>query len=183
MIEYLPLILTGIGLIVAVIYYTLTLRNATKTRQTQMFMQLYNTRIEERNADRFWRVMRLEWKDFDDYVEKYSIKADTTENAPRDLSAELAYYDGLGILLRKNMVDWDIMYELMGLRSIMLWFKVETIVKGMREAVGFMASGHDLAMNFEYLANEMIEMKKEKGVVLPVYWLHPTSSLHLTLNP
>ena len=48
----------------------------------------------------------------------------------------------------------------MGLRSIMLWFKLETIVKGFREADGVMSAEHDFATNFEYLANEMIKKRK-----------------------
>ena len=142
MVDYqtISIVLTGIGMIIALTYYALQIRNQNKTRQTQMFMQLYNTRYEEKNANRFWRVMRLEWEDFDDYVEKYSVLADPQEGVITDVSAEFAYYDGLGILLKQNMVDRNTMYELMGLRSIMLWFKLETIVKGFREADGVMSA-------------------------------------------
>jgi hypothetical protein len=48
-IEYLPIVLTGIGIIVSILYYTSVLRNANKTqqqqldtRQAQLFMQMYN---------------------------------------------------------------------------------------------------------------------------------------------
>ena len=48
MIEYLPLVLTGIGITVSILYYTSVLRNANKTQQMQletrqaaMFMKLY----------------------------------------------------------------------------------------------------------------------------------------------
>jgi hypothetical protein len=71
----------------------------------------------------------------------------------------------------------------MGLRSIMLWFKLETIVKGFREADGVMSAEHDFATNFEYLANEMIKIRKENNVKLPDYWLHPKSRLRKELNP
>ena len=138
-------------------------------------MQLYNTRIDKKNADRFWRIISLSWDDFDDYVEKYSVE--NTLEVASDLASEIAYYDGLGILLKQKMVDRNTMYELMGLRSIMLWFKFETIFKGMRAADGLMTAGEDFAANFEYLVDEMIKMKQEKGVKLPTFWLHPTSTL------
>ena len=42
MIEFLPLVLTGLSITASIIYYSNTLANATKTRQTQLFMSLYD---------------------------------------------------------------------------------------------------------------------------------------------
>jgi hypothetical protein len=38
MIDYLPLILTGIGIIASILYYASVLRNANTTRQAQLYM-------------------------------------------------------------------------------------------------------------------------------------------------
>ncbi len=40
--QTLSLVLTGIGLIIALIYYTLTLRNTNRTRQADMLMRLHS---------------------------------------------------------------------------------------------------------------------------------------------
>jgi hypothetical protein len=56
---------------------------------------------------------------------------------------------------------------------LLVWFKWETVIKGIREGV----LGEDWLENFEYLANEMIKMRQERGQKLPVELLHPTSEL------
>jgi len=39
--EFLAIILTGLGLTASITYYAMVLRNANKTRQTQLFMNLF----------------------------------------------------------------------------------------------------------------------------------------------
>ena len=41
MIDYLPLVLTGIGIMASILYYSLTLRNSNNIRQSQLFMQAH----------------------------------------------------------------------------------------------------------------------------------------------
>jgi hypothetical protein len=78
MIDYLPLVLTGIGIIVAIVYYTLTLRNANKTqelqletRQAQLFMQIFNRQYDIDQRKSIYLAQNIEYKDFDDFIEKY----------------------------------------------------------------------------------------------------------------
>ena len=70
MIEYLPLVLTGFGIIASILYYSNVLRNADQTRKTQMFMQLHQSKYQQNGLESIFRLMNLEWEDYDDYMKK-----------------------------------------------------------------------------------------------------------------
>ncbi len=103
MIESIPYVLTGIGIIVSILYYTSVLRNANKTRQTQLFMQLFDRMASEENRLRSMQILQLDFTGYDDYEEKYNM-----ENNPEIVSKVLHVWNelnGMGFLLRKGLVD------------------------------------------------------------------------------
>ena len=56
----------------------------------------------------------------------------------------------------------------------MLWFKFEAVIKRLREQ----RVGPEYLEDFEYLDNEMIRIRKEKGYkLLEAGYLHPSSTL------
>ena len=88
MIETLAFVLTGISLAASIIYYANILNNAnktrelqlkaqelaTETRQTQVFMQVF----QELNSEKRWKEYLetryiTEWDDYDDFQEKYGL--------------------------------------------------------------------------------------------------------------
>jgi hypothetical protein len=94
MIEYLPLILTGIGIMASILYYSMTLRNSNKTRRAQLFMQVHARFQNPEFTKMCNEVMNREWSNIDDYWEKYLSKGwdDTI------LSVQ-SYYEGIGVTL------------------------------------------------------------------------------------
>jgi len=173
--EFLAIILTGIGLIASILYYTFTLQNANKTRQAQLFSQIYQARYNQDYIQRWWEIMSWDWKDFDDYYSKYGGFDVDPEIAAVSI-AQFSYYDGLGLLVKNRMVDVETVFQLMSAPIISLWFKCETVIKGMRVMEN--GPGMNYMDSFEFLANEMIRMRLEKGISLPTFVLHPTSTLH-----
>ena len=85
-------------------------------------------------------------------------------------------YDGIGMLVQDNMIDIETVFRMMYQAIVMVWYKYETIIKGIREMEN--GPGPNYYENFEYIANNLIKMRKEKGLSLPINWLHPTSTLH-----
>ena len=71
MIEFLPLVLTGLGLTASIVYYASVLRNQNKTRQTQLFLQFYNRLTDKQFFEEYKNLLNQEWDDFDDNLEKY----------------------------------------------------------------------------------------------------------------
>jgi hypothetical protein len=84
MLEYLPIVLTGIGLTASILYYSTILRNANKTqkmqqdtRNAQFFMQFANAFHNASRLNYWIKIMDWEWDDFTDFERKYG-----SENHP-----------------------------------------------------------------------------------------------------
>ena len=171
MIESIPLILTGIGIIVSILYYTSVLKNAQKARRTEMFLQLYQERFNIEGMKNFWKILALEWTTFEEYLKTYGPDADPDTAAMTQ--TQWNYYDGVGIMVKDGLVGVDTVFRLMSMSILMVWFKFETVIKGIREESGNTVLGE----NFEYLADIMLRMRKKRGLSIPYKRLHPTSRL------
>ena len=94
MIEYLPLVLTGLGLTASIIYYAKVLENANKTRalqlkaqeetletrKTQLYMSLYAVIQSHDFGTRLYTVLNWEWDNFNDFESKYGLFSNNPEN-------------------------------------------------------------------------------------------------------
>lgn len=164
--EFLAITLTGLGLIASILYYTFTLQNANKTqrqqletRQTQLFMDLFQTVTTVEFNQRYQEMLGAEWTDYEDYLEKYGpIK--NPEAAARRFST-WQVYNGIGFLVMENYVDIEKVELLFGGSGpLMLWNKWEPIILELRlrlESPTFM-------VGFEHLANSLEERRTRRGV-------------------
>jgi hypothetical protein len=137
MVDYtaLSIVLTGIGIIGAIVYYTLTLRNATKTRQAQLFMQIYNrfnTRefVEQMNYLRFkWSIPQLddvsEFMTSEEYQEDYNIVAST-----------VYFFEGVGVLVNKGLIDVELVDDLMSGPLTHIWERMLPLTDSIRGVLG-----------------------------------------------
>ena len=101
--EFLAIILTGLGLSVSITYYAMVLRNANKTRQTQLFMNLY-TQIRSKEFVRDTRELSSwQWNDFSDFREKFGSRADKEANTLFHSTAN--FFDGIGVLVAHKEIN------------------------------------------------------------------------------
>jgi len=113
MVDYgtLSIVLTGIGIIVAISYYTLTLRNANRTRQAQLFMQLYDRWVDVEFKQLQREVSEMSWVDYDDYLRKYGPQSNPEAN---DKTRSLgAYFEGIGVLVNRRLIEASMVDDLM----------------------------------------------------------------------
>ena len=179
----LPIILQivqTVGILVGIIYYITIMRNQQKSQQIQMLQRLHETKYDVEGLQHYFELMALKWDTFNEYYQKYG--AQNNPQVTSIMESQMSYYEGLGVLVKNNVVDLDALYEIIGSRIIGYWFKFETVIKGLRQVVEF-GPGSEYALNFEYLANEMINIRKQKGSTFPVHRLHPTSTLLKDFNP
>ena len=157
-IENLPLILTGIGLTASIVYYASVLRNQNKTRQTQMLMELYAVYRDPEFAKAWGEIMDQEYADFDDYWQKYG--SDTNREAWNTWQSVARLFNGIGVLVKNDMVGIELVEELMGVVIVVSWSKMSPIVYGFREFVNdqehtrYLGTYQSLA-GFEYLYFEL----------------------------
>ena len=163
MIESIPYILTGIGIIVSILYYTSVLRNTNRTqkqqletRQTQLFMNIYNTSSSKQYLKDRERMMHSwEYEDLDDFYRKYGL--DTNPEEASVWAMFLHHYEGIAVLVKRGLIDSDLVYDLMYDSIAGFWNKFEPIIVAIREEYS-PKTFEDL----EYLKNEMLRLKKQE---------------------
>jgi len=163
-VETISIVFTGLSVSLAAFYYISTLRNAQRNRQLQLEtrqldlymkwqMELTKPDVMKNLND----VFALEWQDFNDFRRKY----DHTIN-PEDSSKRLStwyYFNSLGYLLSRGMIDSDSVHEMVGVQMLGHWIKFEPIIQGYRKLHG----RPELWMWFEHLADEMKKVRERKG--------------------
>jgi hypothetical protein len=146
------------GVIAGFSYYVMVVRNQKETRQAQLFMQLFQTYVTKEWMTDNWELMTMEWDDLKDFFDKYDSSVDIDNFAKRYRS--WFFLDGIGLLLKKGLVDKEMVYHLMGgYWGIWLWEKFEDVIRFSREYNNL----PELAVWFEYLAQEMAKMRVERG--------------------
>ena len=149
----------------AIIYYTLTLRNANKTqqlqletRQTQLFMQLYEQLNSEESMISWAELVNQEIPDYDEYLLKYDSSVNPAHYAKR---AHLWYtFHAIGELLRMGTIEPDLVHRLqLAPMVIIMWEKWEHIIREIRVR----ENAPEINEGFEYLYNELKRIRSEKG--------------------
>ena len=167
MIDYLPIVLTGIGIIVSILYYTSVLKNANKTqelqlkaqeqavetRQAQIFMGIYNTWRSPQFRESFIKLNSREWSDFQDWQSKYQPIQNPEEGTYE--ATVFTFYDGVGVFVRRGLIDIDLVDELLSNSFISLWERFRDIIYSIRE----FNNSPRMYQNVEYLYNELMKLR------------------------
>jgi hypothetical protein len=150
-------------LLVGVVLALQQLRDIKETRQTELETRQIETYLEwmRRVQNKEWMmawvdVMNQEWEDYDEYVEKYGRR--TNPEAYSNYIVTLQFYECLGLLVRRKIVDVDLVYEhIGGLATIQTWEKVGPLLKESRER-----SKRPIQFDsFEYLYNELKKLEQQ----------------------
>jgi hypothetical protein len=154
-----------VSLIIGVVYYIFIMRNSQKnqqmqleTRQSQLFMQLFQHHIDKERWKDAWTLTEMEWDDFDDFARKYDSSVNIENFALR--YSHWYFWDGMGLLLKKGLVDREMIFYLMGGYGVVWdWEKFGSVIKEIRNRINL----PDFCVWFEYLALEMMKVAEEKG--------------------
>ena len=109
----------------------------------------------------------MQWDGVEDFYEKYDSSVNV-ENFTKRFRAWF-FLDGVGLLLKKRLIDKDMVYYLMGgYLGNWLWEKFGDVIKYQRDVNNI----PELCVWFEYLANELTKMKTEQGgtIFIPEAW-------------
>jgi hypothetical protein len=142
------------GVLAGVIYYVLEIRHQSRLRQTESVIKLspwFNMNARE-VQEAITQVCSIEYEDYADYLERYSGK-------PEHMTLKILgnYFEGMGILVYRKLVETGIVYDFWGDIIQSSWEKTEPLVAGMRKDSG------DLNMFrfWEYLYHEMKKRKQK----------------------
>ena len=141
-------VVAAISVIVGVIFAIFQMRDTAKTRQTELIIQL-NPALKVTMAEvieNLSKIWNLEFKDYQDYLENYGDPL-----SDQAVHAITGYYDGMGFLLHKQLIDIETIEYILSGSSTGVWEKLQPIIEGMRTQYNM----PELSKWFEYLNNEL----------------------------
>ena len=145
-------VIAAASVVVGVIMTILQLRDISKARHFGLILQFNPGFQADRHEIReAWsKVWRLEFKDYTDFVRKYGdVFGDGKEVLA--VGTMSTYYQGVGFLLHKRLIDRSIVEAIVGDSASIAWEKLEPVWEGVRKQYNMPKT-----MNwFEYLYNEM----------------------------
>ena len=144
-VETILTLLQTVSIMVGIAYYILNIQNnqrnqalslraqeqALETRQTQIFMDLYKTiASKEFMMDLEHILFNMDFKDREDYYKKFGSDVNPVEHSKVDFM--LSYYQGIGLLVRRKLIDPELVYRLMRYGIIAFWDKIKPVVEADR---------------------------------------------------
>jgi phosphomannomutase len=147
------------GVMVGVVYYILEMRHQSKVRQTDLVMRLYSIYGSPEFQEAWARTSYLEFeklKNLEDFEKKFPAVEERIA-VGRDLQSQAIFFEGIGVLLHKKLIDIELVDDLLSTSILYFWNKAEPIVKIMRE----INKRPQVFEWFEYLYNEMKKREQQ----------------------
>jgi len=151
-------VLPLLGIAVSILYYAMVLRNSNRTRAAQLFMSLHNEMVKVEGMVRFLDTMYMEWDDYADFERKYG-----SDNNPKAYAQRLSLWNSFnnyGVLLKKGLIDPEMIYDAAGAVIIMSWEKWQPIIIEQRARY----FGPNYFEHWEHLATIMRSTQKRRGI-------------------
>jgi hypothetical protein len=148
-------IVTIFGVLAGFSYYVLTVRNSQKiqmmtleTRQAQLFMQ---------DSELIKKQIEFETWEWDDY--EYWERKDESNVDALSLRASIGmFYEGIGVLIKRELIDPTLVDDLMSTPMMQYWRKFEPVIKEARRRSGY----PQRAEYQEYLYNQIITIAEKQ---------------------
>ena len=163
-----------LALAASISYYAIVLRNQNRTRQAQLFMSFYDTLRSQEFRDQFGEILNQDYSDFDDFWEKYG--QENNSEAWTKWQSVASFYHGMGILVKKGLVEPSLLDELVSPNVFMAWVVMGPVLIGFQERAekgtlrsrwgdsdreGSLSKMYKPWSGFEYL-NDMLKKREEK---------------------
>jgi hypothetical protein len=153
-ISTISIVVASIGVLAAVVSFLYEVRRQSRLKQSESIMKLspwFNINAVEMQ-EAIAKVCSMEFKDYDDYLAKYNGKPEQT------LFKVLGnYYEGIGVLVHRRLVDVDVVCDFWGDIIISTWEQFQPIISGMRKDQG----DPSILMFWESLYHEL-KMRQQK---------------------
>jgi hypothetical protein len=146
------------SVVAGIVYYVFQVRHQAKLRQTDLIMRLYSTFGGEEHQKAGKKISKITYEGYDDFVKKYGAP-NSEEPIPMAIDKVLYFFEEVGVLLSKKLVDIDMIDQLMGYNIMMIGTKTMPIIEQARKRLNLPR----VWTNFEYLYNEMKKREQKVG--------------------
>ena len=141
-------VVPALGVIVALIYYSMTLRNTTKARQRELIFQRFQS--FDREWARAWTNVLFNGVNSFEEWQEFFHPIDNPENFT-DMIFVQTRYQNIGLMLKEKVIYPDLLFRIYQPGSIMMaWEHYEGNIRHRRE----IANDPTLLDGFEYLYGE-----------------------------
>ena len=140
------------GLLVGIFYYIMTLRNQSKARKTQVYLQMVNIFSQPYRTEAQRKFDDFEWSTAEDFIEDWR-----NPEGRKAIGTLGSWYEGLGVLVKENLLDIRIVALLLTGLVIRFWDKFIPIIDEAREAFG----SPRFYIETEYLYNQLMKYIEE----------------------
>jgi len=156
-------IVAAVGVIVGVVFAVLQLRDLVKTRQTDLVVRLYSAFSGKELQEAYLEtVYGMEFVDYDDFMKKYGMRGMPSKSV-LPLWQVGKFFDGVGVLLRRKLVDIGLVDELFHAEATIVWEKIKPLVEGRRKEL----NQPTIYKHFEYLYSEMKKREQNPDLAFP----------------
>jgi hypothetical protein len=135
-------IIAAVGVLIGVVLTVLEVRNLVETRQTDLVIRLYSTFGSEELQDAWEKTQTREYKDFNAYRTEYGL---------REVNEVGWFFEGVGVLLHRRLIDIGLVDDLFSSPVKRAWERLKPIAEGERNQT----QRPQIWEWFEYLYNEM----------------------------
>ena len=157
--------LAATGVLVAAAFYVINLRETNKNRRITTTSNILNNFMTTENQLKYLELIKMEWKDFDDFTKKYDSRVNPENWAIR------AYFWGayavLGYQWKEGLVDIDLIERLTQGPEV-IWRRFGSVIQEYRKT----DYASDAYKDFEYLANELtrrLRLKEADGHFFEIF--------------
>jgi len=148
-IQTVSIVIASAGVFAASIYYILQIRHQNRMRQTDLVMKLYSQFSSLEFQKVWYEVLKREAKDYYDYEKKYGF----TEYSAIDI-----FFEGIGILLKRKLIDIELVDDMFTTPVKWTWEKMKDITLEWRKV----RKAPEIGEWLEYVYNEMQKREQRK---------------------
>lgn len=153
--QTISIVIAALSIVVATIYNAITIRNANKTRQAQLYIQVFD-KLRTKDFIESWIdvIYHQEYKDAGEWMRKYG----PTENPDATLrlfSVGIAYQT-IGMLARERLINPRLLLRENPWAVVETWEKIGPVVQEIRKA-----ADPRFWDSFEHLANQIKKYRAE----------------------
>jgi hypothetical protein len=123
-----------------------------QTKQAQLLLPLWLQWKEPEMQKAYSDFSSWEWKDYDDFMTKYGPKTNPDAWFKRGMLGN--FFEGLGVFVKRGLIDVELIDDLMSGYVIGHWRKMEPIYREYRRIQKSPMTGE----NVEYLYNEVYKI-------------------------
>jgi hypothetical protein len=139
-VESVSVMIAAVSVIATAVFALLQLRNLGKDRQVQFLLQLQSTITSEEYRNAWAKIRDCPHASYDDCLK-----------IEHDFELVIAFFDSMGVLLKRRLIGVGPISDLFGVSIIRGWERCKSYVEGARKEV----NDPKLYWAFEFLYNEI----------------------------